>query len=83
MFYLVNRNIYKLRGTFGSVLLVLGYSLSLFRLNCCTLFRLGYDVISTIIIIIIIIITTFVQGMYSYIHETNRVCKVHIVAAIQ
>ena len=35
-----------------------------------------------IIIIIIIIITTFMQGIYKYIAETNHVSRVYSVAAV-
>jgi hypothetical protein len=35
-----------------------------------------------IIIIIIIIIITFMQGVYNYIPETNRISRVHSRAAI-
>jgi hypothetical protein len=36
----------------------------------------------TIIIINIMIIITFLQGVYNYVGETNRMCKVHFVATV-
>ena len=33
-------------------------------------------------IIIIIIIITFMQGIYNYVPETSRVCKVYSVTAV-
>ena len=34
------------------------------------------------IIIIIIIVITFMQGIYNYVPETNRVSRVYCVAAV-
>ena len=56
----------------------------LLLLNRCLLLQLNFLVIIIIIIIIIIIVLgiSFIQGIYTYIPETNHVPREHCVATI-